>query len=339
MNVFRRKDGLWCGKFRDVSTGKWRYVYSKDRREAQQALAQAIAGMENGYTPPQKQTVAAVLDEWLENMRESVSRRTYLNRESLVRVHPRPGLGAVRVDQLRDTDIRRLLRSKLDAGLSPGTVKRLHVILKATLPVHVMASVKPPRVEQREMHVLSKQQVMQLLDTVRGDRFEAVYALGALCGLRIGEVLALRWEDLSDRGTLQVRRTLWRGNVYQCKTISSRRTLTVPQRALESILRLRSTCDGSGYPFPTSSGNPVEPPNFYVAFWKPTVRKAGMPETLTYHRLRHGAASLLLNEGVPIPVVSRCLGHANPGITMKVYAHMKDGTSHVAAAAMDSTLG
>jgi integrase len=177
-------------------------------------------------------------------MRESVSRRTYLNRESPVRVHLRLGLGAVRVDQLKDTDIRRLLRSKLDAGLSPGTVKRLHVILKATLPVHVKASVKPPRVEQREMRVLSKQQVMQLLDTVRGDRFEAVYALGALCGLRIGEVLALRWEDLSDRGTLQVRRTLWRGNVYQCKTISSRRTLTVPQRALESILRLRSTCDG-----------------------------------------------------------------------------------------------
>jgi hypothetical protein len=63
MNVFRRKDGLWRGKFRDVSTGKWRYVYSKDRREAQQALAQAIAGMENRYTPPQKQTVAAGLDE------------------------------------------------------------------------------------------------------------------------------------------------------------------------------------------------------------------------------------------------------------------------------------
>ncbi len=151
-----------------------------------------------------------------ENMRETVSRRTYINRESLVRVHLRSGLGRVRVNQLRDTDVRKLrklLRGKLDSGLSPGTVKRLHVILKATLPTHVIASVKPPRVEQREMHVLSKAQVTQLLDTVRGYRFEAVYVLGALCGLRIGEVLALRWEDLSDRGTLQVQRTLWRGQV------------------------------------------------------------------------------------------------------------------------------
>ncbi len=66
MNVFRRKDGLWCGKYRDVSTGKWRYVYRKDKQQAQQALAQAIAGMQAGYSPPRKQTVAAVLDEWLE---------------------------------------------------------------------------------------------------------------------------------------------------------------------------------------------------------------------------------------------------------------------------------
>ncbi len=217
---------------------------------------------------------------------------------------------------MRDTDVRKLLRGKLDSGLSPGTVKRLHVILKATLPTHVMASVKPPRVEQREMHVLSKAQVTQLLDTVRGNRFEAVYVLGALCGLRIGEVLALRWEDLSDRGTLQVRRTLWRGQVNQPKTTSSRRTITLPERALESLVRLRRTCDGSGYLFSTSGGNPVEPPNFYMASWRPMVRKAQMPEKLTYHKLRHGAASLLLNEGVPIPVVSRYLGHANPGITM-----------------------
>ena len=63
-----------------------------------------------------------------------------------------------------------------------------------------------------------------------------------------------------------------------------------------------------------------------------------MPDTLTFHQLRHGAASFLLNEGVPVPVVSRYLGHANPSITMKVYAHVLDGTSHVAAAAMDNIL-
>ncbi len=69
------------------------------------------------------------------------------------------------------------------------------------------------------------------------------------------------------------------------------------------------------------------------------LRKAGLPESLTYHQLRHGAASLLLYQNVPVPVVSRYLGHANPGITMKVYAHLIDGTSGMAAIGMDQALG
>ena len=69
------------------------------------------------------------------------------------------------------------------------------------------------------------------------------------------------------------------------------------------------------------------------------LRKVGLPESLTYHQLGHGAASLLLNQNVPVPVVSRYLGHANPGITMKVYAHLIDGTSGMAAIGMDQALG
>jgi integrase len=67
--------------------------------------------------------------------------------------------------------------------------------------------------------------------------------------------------------------------------------------------------------------------------------KAGLPQSLTFHKLRHGAASLLLNQNVPIPVVSRYLGHANPGVTMRVYAHMIDGTSGMAAQGIDEALG
>ena len=64
-----------------------------------------------------------------------------------------------------------------------------------------------------------------------------------------------------------------------------------------------------------------------------------MPEATTFHQLRHGAASIMLNQNVPVPVVSKYLGHANPGITMKVYAHMIDGTSGLAASGLDEALG
>src|SRR3712207_5496812 len=79
--------------------------------------------------------------------------------------------------------------------------------------------------------------------------------------------------------------------------------------------------------------------SFWRWGWKPTLRKADLPESLTFHQLRHGAASLLLNQNVPVPVVSRYLGHVNPSITMKVYAHLLEGTSGIAATGMDEALG
>ena len=69
------------------------------------------------------------------------------------------------------------------------------------------------------------------------------------------------------------------------------------------------------------------------------LRKAGLPESTTYHQLRHGAASLLLNQNVPVPVVSKFLGHSNPSITMSVYAHIIDGASRMAADGIDAALG
>jgi integrase len=83
----------------------------------------------------------------------------------------------------------------------------------------------------------------------------------------------------------------------------------------------------------------VDAHNFIHRPWKRTLRKAGLPETTRYHDLRHGAASLLLNWGVPIPAVSSLLGHRDSSITLRVYAHMIDGMGSVTAQAMDDLLG
>ena len=91
--------------------------------------------------------------------------------------------------------------------------------------------------------------------------------------------------------------------------------------------------------FATSSGKPVDVSNFYKWTWKQALKRAELPENTTPHQLRHGTASLLLNQNVPVPVVSKYLGHANPGITMKVYAHRIDGTSGMAADGIDEALG
>ncbi len=201
---------------------------------------------------------------------------------------------------------------------------------------------KPPKhkQDQKEKEVLSPDELRRLLDAVKGDRFEAAFYLLAQVGLRIGECLALGFDSLDlEAGTITINRTLHNGECTAPKTTSSRRTLTLPQMALQALVRLcEVNSDHTGYLFATGNGKPVDVSNFYKWTWKPALRKAGLPETLTPHQLRHGTASLLLNQSIPVPVVSRYLGHANPGVTMKIYAHVIDGTSGMAAHGMDAAL-
>jgi integrase len=249
-SVYRRKDGKWCAKYKGTD-GTWKYLYRKTKTGAKQALREALRLRDEGTAPVGNKTVGALLDAWLQELEGTVSRRTWVNRECTMRVHLKPKLGNKRLSKLTPDDISGLYRSKLAEGLAPSYAKRLHIILKQALLAKYMSSVKPPKVPSKEMEVLTKEEVLHLLETVRGDRFECVYVLGALCGLRIGECLALRWEDIDlVRGTLTVRRTLWNGKTSQVKTPSSRRTLVAPERVLRALVRLRSTSDGKGTSLP-----------------------------------------------------------------------------------------
>jgi len=196
------------------------------------------------------------------------------------------------------------------------------------------------------MEILTPDQVKRLLACCHGDRLEGVYVLGATCGMRIGEVLGIKWEDIDlDKGTLMIKRTIWRGRVLPTKTNSSRRTIKLPTIALEALHRHKADLDGHsqrgieypGWVFPTAKGNPHYAANFYRHNWKPKLKVAGLP-SITFHQLRHGAASYLFSQRVPIPVVSKYLGHANPSITLSVYSHMIDGDEGIAGSAIDSIL-
>jgi integrase len=144
---------------------------------------------------------------------------------------------------LTPAHLRGLYREKLDAGLSPRTVKYVHVTLHKALKQAVMDgliprnatdAVKPPQVRREEMHPLAPEQVKLLLEAARGDRLEALYVLAITTGLRQGELLGLKWEDVDlEDGTLQVRRTLatTKGGpqLTSPKTKGSRRTVRLTQ--------------------------------------------------------------------------------------------------------------
>jgi integrase len=190
------------------------------------------------------------------------------------------------------------------------------------------------------MEILSPDQVKQLIFTCRGDRLEGVFVLGATCGLRVGEALGIKFSDIDfGNGTLTINRTIWRGKSLPTKTNNSRRTIKLPKIALESLHRHKENgIEDSDWVFPTAKGNPHYAANFYRHNWKPMLKKSGLPP-ITYHQLRHCAASFLLSQRVPIPVVSKYLGHANPSITLAIYSHMVDNDDGLAGNAIDKILG
>jgi integrase len=236
-SVYRRKDGRWVAQYRDAND-KVRYIYRKSKADARKALREALKDRDEGYVPADKLTVGMYLQEWMAKRQNTVSGRTWRVQESMLRNRVKPHVGDVRLCKLSPADVRSMYRRLLSDGLTPSTVGNVHVILKQALrdavrDKHIRSNplddVKPPKQQRKEKDVLTAEDVRRLLETVRGGRFEGVFVLAATCGLRIGEILALRYEDVDlQQGTLRVERTLYHGECSAPKTLSSRRTLTLP---------------------------------------------------------------------------------------------------------------
>ena len=204
------------------------------------------------------------------------------------------------------------------------------------------------------MRPLSPEQARRLLEAARGDRLEALYVLAVHCGLRQGELLGLRWEDVDlEAGTLHVRRTLTLakdGPKFMApKTAKSRRQIRFTTGAVEALkrhhdrqfeecTRLTGLWQDYGLVFATTIGTPINPRNLTGRSFKPLLKQAGLPD-IRFHDLRHTCATLLLREGVNVKVVSEMLGHASIIITLNTYSHVLPDMQDSAADAMEAALG
>lgn len=215
------------------------------------------------------------------------------------------------------------------------------------------ACFKPKNTDEGEMQVYNESQVNQLLMAVEGTRFEALYQLALSTGMRQSELLGLKWSDLDWRNkTITVQRQLERSitdkknyvppankskknrddRFGQVKTNSGRRTLHLGDATIESLRRHMALQDEERkHPkrvkwiendliFPAITGVPMGQSNLYHRF-RDLIEEAGLP-AIRFHDLRHTAASLMLNHGVPPIVVSKRLGHKNVSITLDTYGHL-----------------
>ena len=208
-NIYRRKDGLYEARYTvETPDGtKRRSVYAKTRKEADEKLTRAKADRNRGLAfYGDHQTLGSYLERWLEDaVRDTVKQPTLENYAYVVRRHLAPELGRTKLKDLGPDRIRRLYRAKLDSGLSARTVQLVHTVLNkalkqavldGVLPRNVCEAVRAPRNAKREMRTLDPAQARALLEAAKGDRLEALYVLAVSAGLREGELLGLRWEDV-----------------------------------------------------------------------------------------------------------------------------------------------
>lgn len=186
------------------------------------------------------------------------------------------------------------------------------------------------------------------------DRVAAIYGVALATGARQGELLALRWADVDfDRGTIRIARTLIRANggltMSEPKTASGKRTIPLGRTTMDALrahrttqvaerLRLGPVWNDADLVFASQTGAPIDPSNLLSRHYYPLLRRAGLP-CLTFHALRHTAATLMLGSGTHIRVVAERLGHADPGVTLRVYSHVTPTMQREAAEVMDAVLG
>jgi integrase len=367
-SIGRRKSGGWCAQYTVYTSEgrKRRTLYGKTRQEVATKLSKALADREGGLTfDAGSLTVGDYLARWLSHsVRDTVSQKTYERYERIVRVHLSPALGRIRLKALTSDHVRGLYREKLDSGLAPRTVLHIHRTLSKALkqatddgliPRNAAASVKPPQARREEMQPLSRDQVGMFLDTVKGDRMEALYVLAVTSGLRQGELLALKWEDVdleSTNPTLEVRRSLsetrgrrsfvtpksGRGRHLRLSKLAASALKVHRKRQLEERMRKAGLWEDHGLIFPSEVGTPMSGRNLYRAF-KIRVKRAALPQTLRFHDLRHTCATLLLRQGINPKFVQELLGHADISLTLNTYSHVLPDMGDAAAGGMDAALG
>jgi integrase len=346
-SIYKRKDGhgRWEGAVSvPTISGKRKRVrvYGRTRAEVREKLTLATAQVLRGTPLIDKSwKVGDYLDYWLENIVTTTLRPTTAQRyASSVRLYLKPILGKYQLTQLTVPIVQALLNNHLASGHSVRSAQIAQTVLSSALTNaereellmrNVARLVKLPTYERSDVVPWTKEEVREFVQAIRPERLSVAFLLLIFYGLRRGEVLGLRWQDIdSDRRVIHVRQQVIRHSgtlhVGPLKTKASRRDLplgTVPALALEQH-RTRQAEQNShatehDLVFTTSNGSPVDPDDFGRAFRR--LCRTNNLRPIKLHHVRHTTATLLKDFGVPARDTQLILGHSNLSTTQEIYQH------------------
>ena len=349
--------------FKDNTTGKWKHRWktTDGSRKADTLKTAMLREVDKGYQQPTKETVATFMQSWIDGYKANITARSYDRYSGIVKNHIIPSIGKIPLALLSPQNIQKMYSDKLESGLAPRSVRYIHIVLHRALQtalkwhkitVNPADSVDIPKAQHTEMQIWNESEIIQFLEAARSTPYHCLFYLAIFSGARRGELLALRWQDVDLKtGQLSISRSVQCVNgeyiFSQPKTEKSRRTIALPQSAVLLLKQLREVAEHTRARIDpkskvedaelifthTTDGVPLRP-NTVSRAWETTAKKAGV-KIIRFHDARHTHASLMLQQNVPLKVVSERLGHSSVSVTGDVYSHILPGMQESAAQRFD----
>ena len=245
--------------------------------------------------------------------------------------------------------VERIESKEQPKGLSAKTVRNINQVISSAMDLAVAQKIiltnptnacELPKVEHQEMQTIPAEQLQAFLEEARATGVYEMYYIELATGLRRGELLGLKWQDIDwKNGIIKVRRQVARvdGQIVEAplKTKNSYRAVSISPQAIE-VLREQKCKTNDQYVFPSPNGGPISPDSVNNML-KRVLERAGIPK-VRFHDLRHTFATIALQNGVDIKTVSGMLGHFSAGFTLDTYAHVTTSAQKEAAATIGNIL-
>lgn len=362
-SVYRRNaDGLWAGALK-LPNGKRKAFYAKTKGEALRKLAKLKVQASQGISPQtdERLTVGAYLDQWFAGARPNLRPSTVRTYESMLQHRIVPALGGRKLARLDVRELEQFFADQHKGGLSPKSVHLVKGILSRAmndavrwgyLPRNPVSLANVPRDTGLDTEAITPTEARAMLQAFSGDFLAPIVSVALGSGLRQGELLALRWQDIDmDKGTVLVRATLQRVEgeyrLLEPKTQRSNRLVPLADFAVEALRRQRENqgalrlLKGDRWKnehdlvFTTELGRPLSGTSVTRMFQSKLVA-AGLSRR-RFHELRHGFATLLLTQGVDMRVIMEMLGHSKISTSL-IYTHVVPDLQRSAATILGKVL-
>jgi integrase len=350
----QRSSGKWYASV--VIDGRRVTRHAKTERQAKQKLAELETQKAAGQAPPVAKTVGELLERWIATEQPRWKAKTLHEYRRLIDNLIIPEIGKLKLARLPADRVQRFVDGIVGDKQRVNLFRLLHRAFSVAmrwgwLPVNPMDRIEPPRYRASRPNLPNTDQIRKFLSSIVGHRWEPWITVAVHSGIRFGEQAALRWTDIDfDSSTIQVERSgqhisgEWVESIP--KTSAGNRIIRLPQPAIDALRRQEqfvthwrqkaNHLQNMDLVFPGRLGQPLAQNTVGKAIKRLLVQN-GLPP-LSPHKLRHVGASVLLSQGIPLPVVSRRLGHANTNITATIYAHAMN-TDDEAADALNEALG